>query len=321
MSDDAVRRLEEALLGGERTLTREDVREAAGMPQSVTERLWRALGFPDIEPGVAAFTENDVEALQGLAALDLGGEDDELALRAVRSLGQATSRLAHEHVRLTMSVDKASGVEPGSVEAVDRAAAMLPAAERLLTYAYRRHLAAAVGGALAEEAEDRVTQAVLFADLVGFTSLTRQLSGGELEQLVERFEGQAADRIARHGGRLVKTLGDEVMVTCPDAATAAALALETVEAHAEDDELPDVRVGIAVGPVLQRAGDVYGEPVNVAARLTSLARPGTVLVDREGADVLGDAEGYVVKHLSGRISVRGYGHLQVSVLRRASSSG
>ena len=125
------------------------------------------------------------------------------------------------------------------------------------------------------------SMAVGFADLVGFTSLTRHVSEDELAALVDRFEGIAADTIAELGGRVVKTVGDEVMFTADDPAVGAEIAVTLAERIGRDQALPELRVGVACGTVLSRLGDVYGEPVNIASRLTSAARPGSVLVDRE----------------------------------------
>ena len=95
-----------------------------------------------------------------------------------------------------------------------------------------------------------------------------------------------------HGGRVIKTIGDEIMFTADDpvAATEIALAL-TERGLDEDDPFPNVRAGIAYGLVVKRLGDVYGSTVNVASRLTSVARPGSVVVDRGAYAALSDDVG------------------------------
>jgi adenylate cyclase len=94
------------------------------------------------------------------------------------------------------------------------------------------------------------------------------------------------------------------------------VALETVEAHDADDELPDVRAGVALGPVLVRLGDVFGQPVNLASRLTDEARPRSVLVDERLAEALGGDPAYDLRRLRRR-SVRGYRSLTPWLLRRS----
>ncbi|GDY76620.1 hypothetical protein SAV31267_061050 [Streptomyces avermitilis] len=116
--------------------------------------------------------------------------------------------------------------------------------------------------------------AVGFADLVGFTRLTRRMEEEELGELVEAFETTAADLVAAHGGRLIKTLGDEVLYAADDAGVAAEIALRLIETMANDETMPELRVGIAFGTVTTRMGDVFGTTVNLASRLTSIA-PGT----------------------------------------------
>src|SRR5674476_743074 len=155
--------------------------------------------------------------------------------------------------------------------------------EPLLVYAWRRHLWAAISRMItdAEPIEDQpgVMRSVGFADLVSFTQLVRRLSERELARMVQRFEALASDVVTAHGGRVIKTVGDEVLFVAIGAAPAAAIALDLVEAMAEDDVLPDVRVGMAGGRVISRLGDVFGTTVNRASRLTAVARPRTVLVD------------------------------------------
>ncbi|HWH30763.1 MAG TPA: adenylate/guanylate cyclase domain-containing protein [Mycobacteriales bacterium] len=161
--------------------------------------------------------------------------------------------------------------------------------------------------------------AVGFVDIVDFTASTRRWDAATLEQLLERFESETALRVTAVGGRVVKTLGDEVMYAADDPLAAVEVALDTVAAHAADDELPDVRAGVALGPVLQRLGDVFGEPVNLASRLVDQARPRSVLVDKTLVDVL-DEQGQLtgaleVRRLRKR-SVRGYRSITPYLLRR-----
>ncbi len=170
-----------------------------------------------------------------------------------------------------------------------------PALVEFLVYGWRRQLAAATGRVVqAADDEERVARrlAVGFADRVGFTRLTRRLEEEELGELVEAFETTAADLVAAHGGRLIKTLGDEVLYAADDAGTAAEIGLRLIETLANDETMPELRVGIAFGTVTTRMGDVFGTTVNLASRLTSIAPKDAVLVDQAFAQELcrtGDA--------------------------------
>src|SRR4030095_13516534 len=134
-------------------------------------------------------------------------------------------------------------------------------------------------------------------DLCGFTSRSQALDARELAAMVDRFEAIAYEQIPERGGRGVKTIGDEVMFAADDATAAAEIALGLVEAHARDPELPDVRAGLARGPVLAWEGDLFGPTVNLASRLVHFARPGTVLVADELGEQLRDEPAFALQHL------------------------
>lgn len=154
---------------------------------------------------------------------------------------------------------------------------------------------------------------------MGFTTLSRRLSDDELTDLMERFEVSASDLIAAAGGQLVKTIGDEVMWTHRDDAAAARIGLGLVALGESGDDLPQVRAGVAHGPVTVRHGDVYGPVVNIAARLTSAARPGTLLVDREVHGAIAEDEAFRLRALKPK-KVRGYEHLACWSVRPAESA-
>jgi adenylate cyclase len=192
---------------------------------------------------------------------------------------------------------------------------MLPQLRRVQDYVWRRHLAANADRLLAATGPgDRRELAVGFADLVGYTSRSRGMGGRELGAMVEDFESIAAEVIARHSGRVVKTVGDGVLFTAAGAVDAVEIGLQLPEAWDAEDR-PPLRVGAAYGEVLTRLGDVYSPVVNLASRLTSLGRPGTTLVDRELAQRLRGLSAYRVRPLR-RVSVRGYEQLQPWLVRR-----
>ena len=308
--------VEHELLGGERRYTRTEVAERAGVDEELGRTLWRALGFPDVGDEEVAFTDRDVEALQTVRSLvDSGVLDQEAQLSVTRAMGQSLSRLAEWQVAtITDALGQAAPLKDQDPAVVARE--LVPVMEGLIGYVWRRHLAATASRVLGGGDVVARSMAVGFADLVGFTSLTRHVSEEELAALVDRFEGVAADTIAELGGRVVKTVGDEVMFTADGAANGAEIAVALSERIGGDETLPDLRVGVACGTVLSRLGDVYGEPVNIASRLTSAARPGSVLVDRELAGVLEGEDRWRLRRVPPR-PVRGYTLLHAFRLRRA----
>lgn len=192
--------------------------------------------------------------------------------------------------------------------------------EPLIIYAWRRHLAATIGRLMTAENDDEdagVRQAVGFADMVGFTTLVRRLSERQLARLVQHFEELAADIVAARGGRIVKMLGDEVVFAADTPQAAADIALDLLDIVADDPSMPQLRVGIALGPVLSHLGDVFGTTVNRASRLTNVARPHTVVVDDAMATYLADDPGFLTNRLPPR-ALRGLGMTVVWHLGRAS---
>ncbi|RZU32889.1 adenylate/guanylate cyclase domain-containing protein [Blastococcus saxobsidens] len=313
--------LERLLLDGPRRYTRRQVAEMAGMPPQRTQRLWRALGFPDAADDDPVFTDADIHALGAVSDLIRSGFVDEDAEASIaRAMGQALSRLADWQAdmladALTRAGEDGQRRAASPEEAVAVASAMLPRLLEIQSYVWLRHLAANADRLLsAPGSGDRRELAVGFADLVGYTSRSRGMGGRELGAMVEDFESTAAEVIARHHGRVVKTVGDGVLFTAASATAAADIGLALPDVWARPDR-PPLRVGAAYGTVLTRYGDVYSPVVNLASRLTSLARPGALLVDRDLADRLRAVGGYRVRPLR-RVSVRGYEHLQPWLARR-----
>lgn len=322
MSDaaDARRELEETILGGPRRYTRPQVAARADVPVELANRIWRALGFADVDDADVSFTDSDVDALrESVSLLEAGIIDEPTLLATTRAMGQSLSRMAEWQVDAVGELVARQGDDVTEADAVEAARFLLPVLERLMRHVWRRHLIAIAGRALAVSPDELAarTLGVGFADLVGFTSVSRRLDEVELAQLLDAFEGQAADLVALHHGRVVKTVGDEILFVADEPQDVAEIGLALAELIGGDDaELPPVRVGLACGTVLTRLGDVYGTPVNLASRLTSLARPGTVLIDRGLADALEDDDRYQQRRLR-RQSVRGFEHLEAVVLRRA----
>lgn len=312
--------LDTLLLGARRKYTREEVAESAGVPIELARRYWRAMGFADTG-GARAFTDSDVDALRRLGALVRSETVTEAeAVAIVRALGHTTGRLATWQVDVVLDqLSGGTGLRAGlSVrEAYATAERLLPELEPLLLHAWRLQLAAAVERVVSDDDTlvDAAHLTVGFADLAGFTRLSRRLEGRDLAAVVERFEQTGADLLTAAGARLVKTLGDELLFVAdrPGAAAEAALALN--EGFGEDPEMPELRLGLATGLVIGRMGDVFGTTVNLASRLTALARPGSVLVDTATAQDLAGDPRFVTTALWPR-PVRGFGLVEPHALAR-----
>jgi adenylate cyclase len=312
--------IEERLLGGPRRYRRDEIAEKAGLSVEYARRLWRAVGFADVGDEPVAFTDGDLAAIDRLKHLvEIGVLDDELAVSVTRAVGHNTARLAEwqfdalvEHL-----VEQGRTPEDAHRVAAEQSAEHLADFEQLLVAVWRRQLASVAGRVLAAAETETVTsrRSVGFADLVSYTRLSQRLEERELAALVERFHRRTADVIAAGAGRLVKTVGDEVLFVADSPLPAALIGLALAEAMAEDPVLPDVRVGIATGPVAMRMGDVFGSTVNLASRLTALAAPGTVLVDRDTADALEGADGLALD-IGRTRAVRGLGLVRPGVVRR-----
>lgn len=301
--------LEEAVLGAAPTLTREQVAELAGIDEALGERLWNALGFVSPAEGQVTFTPADVEALRIVRLLMQSGlvDPDEVVALARSNSGHLAAIAETQAAVLAEAVG-------GDVAVAARQLAEPAGVERLMVHIWRRQLLASLLRHLATAGSPlQQTMSVGFADLVGFTALTRTLDHAALLRLVERFDATTRDRVTMSGGRVIKTIGDEVMFVAATPQQAAEIAMALLEIGG-DGEMPPVRAGIAHGEVLLRHGDVFGEVVNIASRLVSLARPGTVLVDREAAAALGEDGRWSVLRLRPR-RVRGYEHLVPHALR------
>jgi adenylate cyclase len=284
-----------------------------------TQRLWRALGFPDAADDDLVFTDADVQALGLLSALiDTGFIDEDTEASVARAMAQSLSRLADWQTDMLADVLARGGGESAAVDperAAESARRLLPLLRAIQDYVWRRHLAANAERLMASDAGgDRRELAVGFADLVGYTARSRGMGGRELGEMVEDFESIATEVIARHHGRVVKTVGDGVLYTAASAIDAVEIGLDLPDAWQAEDR-PPLRVGAAHGTVLTHLGDVYSPVVNLASRLTSIARPSTLLVDRDLARHLRGLPRYRVRPLR-RVSVRGYDLLQPWLVRR-----
>ena len=320
---EALRRLAQSavLFGEPASLTPPEVWRRAGATEELGRRLWRAMGFADLPDDAVALTSLDVEALHAIQAfLDASGISPDTAVRFARLLGQSMGRVADAmHSVVDQALAEMDLLPPGETEDLMVLAAELvnPLIERELSYLLRRHLYAGAVRRMAGVDQEQPELTVGFADVVSFTRLSGRLPESDLNELIESFEATTADLITEGGGRVVKLIGDAVLFAFDDPRPAAEVALTLVEAFGGDQ--PELRVGLACGPVLSRLGDLFGPPVNLASRLVSYARPGTVLADARLVEALGDlADGELTARSLRPRELKGIGTTPLFVLRRRS---
>jgi adenylate cyclase len=291
--------IDRSLFGERPTYTREEIAARSGVDAAVSQRLWRALGFPDVPAETPAFTDESVEVLQTLRQRveawfmrrnDSERDATEALVQQVRAISSGFARVAEalsDSVADSVAAAREAGLSDAAIAEVYVENLQWESVARLFDYVLRLQMRAAVWRKLAVEdpTAARPELAVGFLDLVGYTALSQILDEDELGRLVARFEALTHDTIAQLGGRLVKTIGDEVMFVAEAPEVAARIALRLTELTTADEVLPDARAGLSFGPVIAHEGDYYGPMVNLAHRLVELAYPGTVLV----CDALHDA--------------------------------
>lgn len=338
------------VLGGPTSYNRRELVERVGFDLERGAALWQAMGFPQVDDEARAFTDKDLRALEVAKELqDSGLIDERLMMVLARAMAQSLSRLADAHVAAYVDYlgeqsgpEGAAGASAGtggsgqgegedeqgddgaipaaadlvSAPLVENVEWLLPRLDELVAFVWRRQLAGSLEQLLPHATDDQKPLSVGFVDLAGYTKLSRSLSRMELSRLTESFEQTASGVVADLGGRVVKMIGDEIMYVAFDAGSAAEIALTLIERLAALDDMPAVHAGVATGSVLLRFGDVYGSTVNIAARLTGIARPDTLLVDKATAQVL-DADSRFSQKQTRARRVSGYSHLQPFSIRRS----
>ncbi|HXV52498.1 MAG TPA: adenylate cyclase regulatory domain-containing protein [Solirubrobacterales bacterium] len=281
--------VERVLAGEGERYTAAEASERVGIELELLQRVWRALGLALADDDrEAIYTDRDIEGAKRVKALLDAGIPEEGVLEVARLLGMTMSQLAAANRQLIADAFMREG--DTEYDAASRfaaaAEAFMPLIAETLPYVLRLHLREQIrhdAFALADlsagrlEAADDV--AVCFADLVGFTQLGETLEPEALGAVTGRLAELAAGAV-EPPVRLVKMIGDAVMLAGPDPAAVVDSALRLVETASEQgEEFPMLRAGVAWGRALPRAGDWYGRPVNLASRVTGIARPGSLLAD------------------------------------------
>jgi adenylate cyclase len=293
--------VERALAGTGPRYTAREVAEMAELDLDLLQRFSAALGVPYTDPDERSLTDQDVEAARRMKAFRDAGLPEDGMLQVARTIGMGMARVAEANREIIVR----TLMQPGDTELdlAQRFAAaaeyMLPQVGPTLMYAFQAHLLEQVrrdviGAADLASGEIRGTAdlSVCFADLVEFTRLGEEIAPEELGSVAGRFE-EMASAVVEPPVRLVKMIGDAAMMISPEPEATLGAALRLIEAaDQEGDEFPFLRAGLAFGPTLTQAGDYYGRAVNLASRITGVARPGSVLVDAATKEAVDGAFNY-----------------------------
>lgn len=270
-------------------LTLDQVVMRSGVAEGDVRRIVRAAGFPEPGPDDRVFAEGFV-ALCRLVPVASALFGEEAVFQLVRVMGSAMARVADALVSsFIANVEPAARIEDPVGLRVARAnteaVALFPEVAPALDVLLRQHLVAVRRAATAESEAGFETRqlCVGFVDLVDSTSMTQRLSMGELGGVLTQFENITTDMVTAAGGRVVKLIGDEVLYTAADGASACRIALDLAAAFADHPSVPRVRAGVASGDVMLRDGDVFGPVVNLAARAAKVGGPGEVVAPTDVA--------------------------------------
>jgi adenylate cyclase len=295
--------------------TLEQAAKATGLDVETIERIYMTMGLSALSLDVLG--EEDMEMMRYIAAILDAGLPAGALLQLARVYGQALAQIADAEVRLIhlyvhepLLRKGVPGVE--MTEAMEGLASeLLPFAAPFMGFLHGRflghfieqdvigHMEAELDGG-AQEGRMRV--AIAFADLAGYTRLTEERGDEEAVSAVERFI-EAVEHSLPSEARVIKTLGDEVMVIGSDPVALTKWAVELKDRTPVD--VPAPRIGLHCGDALYRDGDYYGRDVNQAARVVARAAGGEVLVTRRVVDVAEGEDGLRFE-LIGEISLKGF---------------
>jgi adenylate cyclase len=259
--------------------------ERAGVDYETALRLHRAMGLPEVDDDAAEFDDRDVEALQVMNRIHEWGVPLDDLIDVARVYGQAFTRIADAETHIFRKRFIEPLMEQGrSVREIEDELA--PMVEELLQqlasstdYVHRRHLGMALKQLTAESSEQGTELLTVgFADLVDFSRIADHLGGTGLSEVIERFEQLAIKTCLEREVRMVKMIGDATMFVSPDSNKAVSAAMDIVEKVTADELLDEARAGLDRGEIVPVSGDYFGHPINVAARITAFARPGTTVV-------------------------------------------
>jgi adenylate cyclase len=276
-----------------------EVSESRGVSLELLQRLHRAVGLVRADdPDARLLSRADAESVVEAARLvDLGLDADQVVLIMRLLMDGVTGaavmmRQAALHASLHPGATELELAQAIEVRAHAAVPVLGPLVDALLRMALRRSVETEAINAVERTAGNLPGAraiAAAFADLVGFTQLGEQMPPEDLGLVAFRLADLAHEVVASPV-QFVKTIGDAVMLVCSDPLKLLLTVLDLVDAAAAED-FPRLRVGLAFGQAINRAGDWYGRPVNLASRVTGVAPASTVRVAESARKAIGDPAG------------------------------
>jgi adenylate cyclase len=281
-----------------------ELRASAGRGSEHLSQLFAAFGLAEPEPD-SRLTLEDEQLVTDMLATVIETAQPDLALRAIRMFGEGARRAADGALGVYReAVDRAGDDLQGLPEEALFRRLLQPWARfarqspRLSLWLASQHLSRAIDEYSVTESEriledagfvatrDELQPSVAFIDLTGFTRLTEERGDEVAAATAMRLGELTTDTIRPQGGRIVKLLGDGVLVRFDDPAAAAAGTLDLLAAL-PGAGLPSAHAGLASGPLIVRDGDVFGRTVNLAARIADAAPDGHLYMPEDVAATLG----------------------------------
>jgi adenylate cyclase len=296
--------------------TLRDAAAETGLPEALIERFWTSIGLSPAS--LESLSDEDLEALRYVGSVLDSGFPLVAFLQLCRVYGQTLSQIADAEVRLfhlyvhePLMREGVPGLQMAE-EMESLASDLLPLASPLMDYVHRRFLqhfvAQDVVGHMEEELEEgeaesgRVRVAIAFADLAGYTRFTEEEGEEEALSLVERFVEGVTNTLPEDA-RVVKTIGDEVMVVGADVQALVDWAVGYVGLF---EERPEPRIGIHWGTTLYRDGDYFGREINLASRVVARARGGEVLVTDSVVNLVRPGASHLSFEGIGQVKLKGF---------------
>jgi adenylate cyclase len=278
-------------------LTVDEAAERVGLDRELLGEVLTALGWVR-----QTFLEDDLRMLEGFKAIAAAGMPREAVLEGARAFGDSLRRLAEALVRLVhvhiheRLLEEGLGEEEVVRQIHGLQEAALPLLDRMVERVHHEHFLAAdiedaylhlvdtdpVGGRGSVEAT------IVFIDVESFTQLTEMEGDQAAVDAMARVDSVVRALALAHDGKVVKNIGDAVMLAFREPAGAVDFAAALHESAATDASLPGLRVGLHAGPAIYRAGDYLGSTVNLASRVTTTATAGQTVLTEAVAARLGD---------------------------------